>query len=185
MDTFLPPIERPQNLVMKIVYYFTKKQLGKVITSIKVHSVRLPTAFGMFYAKLPSLDKKLQLPKETAVLIRQQVAQLNICLFCIDAGRAAAIQETMNVVKFDALSNYASNSIFSDAEKTALDYATELTRDKKVEHKTFDRLAKHFSEREICEIVYLVASEHLYNLTNIGLNIHSDMLCEIVRSKKN
>jgi hypothetical protein len=29
-----------------------------------------------------------------------------------------------------------------------------------------------------------VASEHLYNLTNLGLNIHSDMLCDINREKK-
>ena len=29
-----------------------------------------------------------------------------------------------------------------------------------------------------------VASEHLYNLTNIGLNIHSDMLCDITRKNK-
>lgn len=181
MDTFLAPIERPQSLVMKIVYYFTKKQLGKVITSIKVHSARLPAAFGMFYAKLPALDKKLKLQKETAVLIRQQVAQLNICLFCIDASRAAAIRESMDVAKFDALVNYTTSSIFSKKEKVALDYATELTRDKKVNKETFDRLAKHFSEREICEIVYLVASEHLYNLTNIGLNIHSDMLCDILK----
>jgi hypothetical protein len=42
-------------------------------------------------------------------------------------------------------------------------------------------LSRYYSEREICEIVWLVASEHLYNLTNIGLNIHSDMLCDISR----
>jgi hypothetical protein len=29
----------------------------------------------------------------------------------------------------------------------------------------------------------LVASEHLYNMTNLGLNIHSDMLCDISRKK--
>jgi hypothetical protein len=41
--------------------------------------------------------------------------------------------------------------------------------------------AKSFASklRAICEIVWLVASEHLYNMTNIGLNIHSDMLCDI------
>ena len=27
----------------------------------------------------------------------------------------------------------------------------------------------------------IVASEHVYNMTNIGLNIHSDMLCDITR----
>jgi hypothetical protein len=35
------------------------------------------------------------------------------------------------------------------------------------------------SEREICEIVWLVSSEHLYNINNIGLGIGSDGLCEI------
>jgi alkylhydroperoxidase family enzyme len=62
-----------------------------------------------------------------------------------------------------------------------LDYVTELTTDKKVNPNTFARLSDHYSEREICEIVWLVASEHLYNMTNIGLNIHSDMLCDIIR----
>lgn len=49
---------------------------------------------------------------------------------------------------------------------------------------TFDRMAGYYSEREICEIVYLVASEHLYNITNIGLNIHSDMICDIAKKKR-
>jgi hypothetical protein len=29
-----------------------------------------------------------------------------------------------------------------------------------------------------------VATEHVYNMTNIGLNIHSDMLCDISRHKQ-
>jgi hypothetical protein len=45
-------------------------------------------------------------------------------------------------------------------------------------------MSGHYSERAICEIVWLVASEHCYNMTNIGLNIHSDMLCDISRKKK-
>jgi len=45
-------------------------------------------------------------------------------------------------------------------------------------------MARHYSEREICEIVWLVASEHLYNMTNLGLNIHSDMLCDISKKRK-
>jgi len=35
-----------------------------------------------------------------------------------------------------------------------------------------------------CGIFWLVASEHVYHLTNIGLNIHSDMICDIRRKKK-
>ena len=64
-----------------------------------------------------------------------------------------------------------------------LDYVTELTCDKNVKQATFDRMQQFYSERQICEIVWLAASEHLYNITNIGLNIHSDMLCDISRKK--
>jgi alkylhydroperoxidase family enzyme len=65
-----------------------------------------------------------------------------------------------------------------------LDYVAELTKEKRVSPDTFARLSRHYSERAICEIVWLVASEHLYNMTNIGLNIHSDMLCDISKRKK-
>ena len=79
---------------------------------------------------------------------------------------------------------YRTSELFSDAERAALDYVTELTKEKKVEPDTFARMSRHYSEREICEIVWLVASEHLYNMTNIGLNIHSDMLCDISRKSQ-
>jgi alkylhydroperoxidase family enzyme len=179
MDTYLAPIENPSGFVMKLAYYFTRRQFGKVLTPLKVHSARLPAAFGLFYAKIGKLDKKLRLPPETALLIREQVARINVCLFCMDIGRSFTIKASMNQAKFDALEHYRTSSLFTEAERAALDYVTELTKDKKVSPDTFSRLSRHYPEREICEIVWLVASEHLYNITNIGLNIHSDMLCDI------
>ena len=169
---------------MKLAYYFTRWQFGKVLTPLKVHSARLPPAFGLFYTKIGKLDKKLTLPRETVLLIREQVAGINVCLFCMDIARSVVIKATMNEAKLDALGQYGTSPLFSDAERTALDYVTELTKDKKVNPDTFARMARYYSEREICEIVWLVASEHLYNMTNIGLNIHSDMLCDISRKKK-
>lgn len=183
METYLPPIEKPQGLLMKLAYYFTRRQFGKVLTPLKVHSARLPLAFGLFYTKIGKLDKKLTLSAEMALLIREQVARINVCLFCMDIGRSFTIKASMNEAKFDALDQYASSPLFTDAERAALDYATELTKDKKVNPGTFALLRRHFSERAICEIVWLIASEHLYNLTNIGLNIHSDMLCDLSRRK--
>jgi alkylhydroperoxidase family enzyme len=101
----------------------------------------------------------------------------------MDIGRSFTIKASMNEAKFDALEQYRTSSLFNDAERAALDYVTELTKSKQVNPDTFTRLSGYYSEREICEIVWLVASEHLYNMTNIGLNIHSDMLCDISRKK--
>jgi alkylhydroperoxidase family enzyme len=159
----------------------TRRQFGKVLTPVKVVYSRLPLAFGMFIGKIPSLDKKLSLPMETQFLVREQVARINVCEFCMDIGRAFVIKASLNEAKFDALERYRTNPLFSDAERALLDYVTELTRDRQVKPETFARLASHYSERQICEIVWLAATEHLYNITNLGLNIHSDMLCDITR----
>ena len=159
MNTFLSPIEKPQGLIMKLAYAMTRRQFGKVITPLKVHSARLPPSFGLFHSKIGKLDKKLVLPPETALLIREQVARINMCLFCIDIGRWATIKASMSEAKFDALEQYSTSPLFTDAERAALDYVTELTKDKKVKPDTFARMSGHYSERAICEIVWLVASD--------------------------
>jgi alkylhydroperoxidase family enzyme len=180
-ETFLPAIEKPRGLMMKLAFHFTRQRFGKVLTPLKVHSARLPPAFGVFYGKVAKLDGKLHLRRELVFLIREQVARINMCLFCMDIGRWAAIKESMTEAKLDALEHYATSTLFTNAERAALDYVTELTKTKKVSPERFAQLSPHYSEREICEIVWLVASEHLYNMTNIGLNIHSDMLCDLSR----
>ncbi|HEY1805559.1 MAG TPA: carboxymuconolactone decarboxylase family protein [Terracidiphilus sp.] len=183
MATYLPPIEKPQGFITKMAYAGTRRQFGKVLTPVKVVYSRMPAAFGMFVSKIAKLDKKLELPQETQMLVRERVARINVCEFCIDIGRYFAIKSGMDAAKFDAMDNYATNPLFTEAERALLDYVTELTRDKNVKPETFERLAKHYSERAICEIVWLAATEHVYNITNIGLNIHSDMLCDISKKK--
>src|ERR1035441_10844214 len=111
MDTFLAPIENPQQPMMKLIYAMTRREFGKVMTPLKVFVARMPLAFGMFYAKISKLDKKLQLPPETAMLIRERVARINVCEFCIDIGRAFVIKARMNEAKFDALEDYRAEEI--------------------------------------------------------------------------
>ncbi len=183
MSTYLPPIEKPRGLANKIAYSMTRRQFGKVPTPVKVVYSRMPAAFGMFLGKISKLDKKLTLPLETQFLIRERTAQINVCEFCMDIGRYFVVKSSMNEAKFDALADYRTSPLFNEAERAALDYVTELTRNRTVAPKTFERLRKHYSERAICEIVWLVASEHVYNLTNLGLNIHSDLLCDIARKR--
>jgi len=168
---------------MKQAYEMARSYMGKVPTPLKVFSARMPPSFNQFAMKIAELDRELTIPPETAMLVRAQVARINVCLFCMDAQRAAAIAAKMNEAKFDALDQYSTSPLFTEGERSVLDYVTELTRDKKVNPVKFSRTARHYSERQICEIVYLVAREHVYNMTNIGLNIHSDMLCKIPQRK--
>jgi len=178
-EPFLAPVERPPSLIMRVVYAVTQKQFGKVLTPLKVWAARLPPAFGSFVGKISQLDKKLSLPQEIQFLVRQRVAQINTCSFCIDIGRFFAMKERVAEEKIAQLDRYRESSLFNERERAALDYATELTRDKQISPEAIARLKANFSDREICEIAWLVAGEHVYNMINIGLNIHSDMLCSV------
>ena len=59
-----------------------------------------------------------------------------------------------------------------------------MTTTKHVDEATFAALGRHFSEREISDIVWLVASEHLFNLNNIALNIGSDGFCAMLEPEQ-
>src|SRR5215471_14622087 len=104
MDAYLPPIDEPRGLIRKLAFFYIRRQFGKVIMSIRVFATRMPTAFMNYYYKMSALDKKLRLPSQTAVLIREQVASINMCLFCMDASRWAALRKSAdNAARFDAL----------------------------------------------------------------------------------
>src|SRR5581483_7290262 len=118
-------------------------------------------------------------------LIREHVSTVNGCGFCMDANRAGAANAAdSHRAKMDAIESYETDAAFSEAERAALDYASEVTRNKAVASETFASLARHFNEREICDIVWVISSEHLYNINNIALNIGSDGLCEIAAHGK-
>jgi alkylhydroperoxidase family enzyme len=162
MATYLAPIDKPRGLMLKLTYYFTRRAFGRVSTPIAVFSARMPTAFLTFYGKVSRLDKKLTLPRPTAVLVRERVASMNTCLYCMDTARWYAMTKSPDVLeKLDALPGYRSSPLFGDAERAALDYVTELVGQHSVSPGTFADLSRHYSDRAICDIVWLAASEHL------------------------
>jgi len=180
MATYLPPIENPKGLILKLLYRFLRRQFGKVPSWLSVFSARMPLSFTNWMGKVYKLNKKLTLPAETVALVRAHVDSINRCTWCMDAGRWYAISKAPHTVpKLDALSEFRTNPLFSDKERAALDFASELTEQKHVSPETFSVLSRHYSEREICEVVWLVSSNHLFNINNLGLGIGSDGFCEL------
>jgi alkylhydroperoxidase family enzyme len=188
MKTKLAPIENPPGLLMKLAFWLTRKKFGKVMTPMKVISARLPASFGLYVQKLETLEKKYQLPKYLAVLVRTHVAQLNTCMFCIDFGKMEAINRFPDKQeKFFNVSSYKTSNLFTAPEKAALQFAEELTLNKKITDETFAEAQKHFSERELVEIAWAVTREHIYNIMNLAFDIESDGFCQLTQPgvKKN
>ena len=53
----------------------SRGQFGKVPTPVTVVDSRM----AMFVGKIAHLDRKLELPEETAIVAREQVAHISVC----------------------------------------------------------------------------------------------------------
>jgi alkylhydroperoxidase family enzyme len=180
----LKPIEKPKGLMMRIAYWMTRRQFGKVMTPMKVVMARMPGSERLAYAITKFELKGIQLEHGLHFMIGTLASQINGCGFCMDLGRAMAIREHLGMEKFNALSEYRTSPLFSDRERAALAYVEEATRNKRVSDATFEELRKHFSEREIVEITWVNALENYYNLINLPLEIDSDGYCAIAQQRQ-
>ena len=169
--------------MLKLGYRYTKKQFGQVPGPLSVFCARMPLAFSTFYGKLSKLDRKLTLSEEVIVLVREQVASTTGCAFCMDSNGWAALNKvSVEPAKLTALADFETSDLFTDRERAALDFVTEVARDQRCAQDTIDRVLRHFNERETCELTWLVASEHLYNINKIALGIGSGGLSRSPRS---
>ena len=174
------PIEHPHGFMLRLAYWYSKKRMGKVITPMKVILARFPETLKLS-RELIRVYEHVMLDKELALLIKTYVATLNGCAFCVDIARADAKYHKIETKKFNDLLRFEESSAFNPAEKAALSYAEEVALTKQASDPTFDQLQNYYSEREIIEIIWLIASEHYYNLMNRPLNIGSDELCELLK----
>ncbi|HXP84443.1 MAG TPA: carboxymuconolactone decarboxylase family protein [Bryobacteraceae bacterium] len=179
----LEPIEKPKGLMMRIAYWMTRRQLGKVMTPMKVIYPRMPGALRLSYEISKFEMKGIRLEPGLKYMVVTLAAQINGCGFCVDIARAMAIREHLGMEKFNALADYRTSPLFSERQRAALAYVEEATRHKRVADATFEALRQHFSEREIVEITWLNAVENYYNLINLPLEIESDGFCAIAQAR--
>jgi len=148
--------------------------------TLGVATVAGPTTGGIILAH----EVARQLDPMLRLLVQHHVARLNGCGFCVDIGRAAAVQHRVDLGKIDAVSEYRGNPLFTERERAALAYVEEATRNKRVADATFEALRRHCDDREIVEITWLCAVENYFNLVNLPLEIESDGLCAIATRRR-
>lgn len=180
----IDPIDRPPTLLARIASAMMKRQLGKVMTPARVIYNRIPRMYNVSWQLVKLQREGLTIPEELRLLVMVWTGMVNRCAFCVDIGKAQAVQARLSLEKFHALPEWRTSPLFSDAERAALAYAEEATRHKKVEDATFAELRKHWSEREIVEITFVNALENFYNLMNLPLGIEEDGLCALAEARQ-
>ena len=61
----LQPIEKPSGFMLRLIYWLSPRQLGKVPTSIKVLAARAPKSMKLFSAMGKYETKGIRLDKDT------------------------------------------------------------------------------------------------------------------------
>jgi AhpD family alkylhydroperoxidase len=110
---------------------------------------------------------ELGLDRQLAQLLRLRVAQINNCTYCLDVHYGTAREIGIPQAKIDFLTAWWETRLFSDAEQAALEYAEALTRaaDTTVVQafqRCHDRLATHFDEAAMLEIVGVVVNMNIW-----------------------
>jgi alkylhydroperoxidase family enzyme len=171
----LAPIEKPRGLLVRLAYWLSKRQYGKVLTPMKVVYARKPGLINIVRHIL-KVQKSLTLEPAIQYLVSVQVSRMNGCPFCEDIGLAHAVQNRIGKERFTALEDFRTSPSFTERERAALAFAEEATRNHSVSEETWATVKKHFNDTQIVELVWLNATENYFNLTAAVLGIGSDEL---------
>ncbi|HYW09132.1 MAG TPA: carboxymuconolactone decarboxylase family protein [Longimicrobium sp.] len=170
----LAPVEHPTNPLIRLAYYFSRRQLGKVVTPLRVFYARKPRLLALASHVAWTMEHGLSIDPEIRFLVLAQAARLNGCAFCHDLALASAIRARVGTERFAALAEYRTSSLFSERERAALAMSEEATMDRRVSDATWTALRAHFSETEIVELIWVNAAENYFNLQATAMGFESE-----------
>lgn len=177
----LEPIEKPRGLQARLAFWLSRRQFGRVVSPIRVMYTRAPRLGRLAYSISQTIEKGLSLDPELTLLVVSQSSLINGCAFCADLHRAQAVRAKLGSGKLDQLFDFESSPLFDERDRAALAYTAEITRDRKAADATFERLRRHFDEREIVEITWLNAVGNYFNLMALPLELEPDGLLELAQ----
>jgi len=175
-SSWLPPVDQSRGLLHRIARWVSKRQYGTVLAPIRILYSRKPVLLLAAQAFNLIADFGLSLDSDLRRLIRVHVARLNGCPFCQDLALARAVQEDVGVDRFRALADGELSDVFTDRERAALTFVTDVRRDGHPRPATREAVKAHFTETEIVELTWLNAAETYFNLLGTPLNVGSDDL---------
>jgi AhpD family alkylhydroperoxidase len=126
------------------------------------------------YRAMASLEKYLSncgLEKALRELVKLRASQINGCAYCIDMhwkdARAAGETEQ----RLYGLDAWEESPYYTDRERAALAWTESLTLVNKdhVPDADFDKVRAQFSEKEVADLTWLVASINAWNRVAIAL----------------
>ncbi|WP_024759178.1 carboxymuconolactone decarboxylase family protein [Streptomyces exfoliatus] len=115
--------------------------------------------------------KDSSLPAATQELVSLRVSQINACAVCIDMHTKEATLAGETPVRLNLVAAWREATVFTDAERAALELAEQGTRTADaaggVDDEVWARAALHHDEEQLNALVLLIAFMNLANRLNV------------------
>ncbi|MFE1023011.1 carboxymuconolactone decarboxylase family protein [Streptomyces sp. NPDC058818] len=128
---------------------------------------------GKFLRHINSAGKLLAdagLPHATQELVKIRASQINGCGFCLDMHTKDAEKAGETALRLNLLAAWREASVFTDAERAALELAEQGTRIADgggVSDEAWANAAQHYDEDQLTALVGLIAVINMYNRMNV------------------
>ena len=136
-------------------------QTGSGLEPIEIwaHQPKMMTGMGRFNQ---AVRKGKSVDERTKNLVELKGAQLIGCEYCVDLGSQICRNSGFSDEELLALPRYRQSELFTEPEKTALDYAVAVMRTPvEVTDDLFARMKEHFSNEQMVEITALLTVVNL------------------------
>jgi AhpD family alkylhydroperoxidase len=164
-------VEDKGGFMVRAAQWYSKRKYGReiTITPVIAHSRANMIgwgAFEFFHEQGHRVDERIKDLAATKVATRVG------CEFCIDIGAALSRKAGATEKQLREFHEYRTSPEFSDAERVAIEYAEELTKEHvDVPDDLFARLREQFDEAQIVELTAAIAIENFRARFNNALGI--------------
>jgi AhpD family alkylhydroperoxidase len=117
------------------------------------------------YTKTTGIDRKVR------ELIKIRASQINGCAFCINMHTADARKMGETEQRLYCISAWRECTFYTDAEKVALELTEHVTLipNKRVPDDLYNRIRKHYSEKEYVDLVLIINQINSWNRISIAM----------------
>jgi alkylhydroperoxidase family enzyme len=157
--------------MVKLVYKFMRRGMKKMTGRDPAHGTGIePVEIWAYQPKMLTGMGKFQgavrkghsVDERTKYLVELKGAQMIGCEYCVDLGSQICRNSGFSDDELLALPRYRASDLFTEREKTALDYAVGVMRTPvEVTDELFARMKEHYSDEQIVEITALLTVVNL------------------------
>ena len=125
------------------------------------------------YDAMDALDQYVGacgLERELVYLVQLRASQINGCAYCLDMHWKDLMAIGADPQRLYSLDAWRECPYYSDRERAALEWTEAVTRisDGHAPDQTYEAIRRHFNEKELCDLTFVVAAINAWNRLSIA-----------------